>query len=225
MLWLDFDGVLANSVSECLFLVESISGKLTKRQKEKFIRNRYLVNEPYGFFVLSDLCKSNLKQFDFEFTYNDQYHKFESHEIELLHQDFFEKRKILMEQDLSQWCEINSPTQFFTRLKLLKIEPTKINIISTKNYDALKAWLDFYNFEVAKIFGNREFRLSKNKFNIIKREAKNNSIFIDDNYVHIDGYDWNSINCKALFASWGYNKDSADNTNSVIKVIKNDLCN
>lgn len=225
MLWLDFDGVLANSASECLLIVESISGKLSNHEKDTFIRNRYLVNEPYGFFVLSELCKAKIKQSDFESIYNARYHKFQSHEIENLHELFFKKRKLLMERDLSHWCKINAPTQFFTRLRSLSMEPNKINIISTKNYFALKTWLGYYNFEVGKIFGNKEYRLFKNKFSIIKSEGCKNSIFIDDNNVHIKGYDWDSINCKAIIASWGYNHLSTDNTMSIIKAVKNDLCN
>jgi hypothetical protein len=225
MLWLDFDGVLANSADECLYLVESVNGNLSVAEKNIFLKKRYLVNEPYGFFILADLCRSGLNGLDFEVEYKARYKKYRTSEIEEIHDVFFEQRRALMSADLGYWCQINSPTPFFNELKLLKINPAMINIISTKNFGALKAWLEFYKFEVADIFGNEEYRRFKNKFNIIKNQSDLPSIFIDDNCVHIDNYDWTSIHCKAIFAGWGYNKCLTDNTRFVLEVIKSDLCN
>ena len=185
MLWLDFDGVLADSAYECLYLVESIEGKLSNEQGNVFKNNRYLVNEPYGFFILHDLCRSNVEISSLKFCYNKLYNSFPNSKIVDLHQTFFDKRRFLVKRDIGEWCNINPPTSFFNKLRALDLDRQRIKIVSTKNFHALKTWLDFYEFDVGQIFGNDEYRSFKNKFNIIKYQSISNSIFIDDNYERL----------------------------------------
>lgn len=202
MLYLDFDGVICDSAIECLRIVEIQSNvSTTNEQRSRFLKDRYLVNEPFGFKVLLDLvldgdvCEQRFSEICA--TLSDENQK-------ELNSEFFETRATYIKNaGISQWIALNPPTPFFD---VIRNREREIVLVSTKNYESLLLWCKTNNFNVYSIYGNESYREYGSKYNLIAQFIEDDEkIFIDDNDVHISGFDWEAINCRAISAGWGYN--------------------
>lgn len=215
MLYLDFDGVLSDSAPECMEITQkALDVTFTLIQKKVFLENRYLVNEPYGFFILAKLiitCSLSTEK------YNILYKKTSDEEQNFLNKKFFDTRNdFIKDIGLDAWMDLNKPTEFFYKVKQSNFD---LIIVSTKNKEALINWLDYYDLRTKKIYGNECYRKYGSKFNIIKKyKTDNGKVFIDDNPVHIDNFSWSNINCTPLIAGWGYNCFE-NNMNEVEKIL------
>ena len=220
---LDFDGVLCNSADECLHNIELIQNiKLGSKQRELFLSFRYLVNEPFEYFILFDyiINKEEICEERFSKDVNLQSPISSSR----MNKKFFANRnKLINSIGMDEWCKINKPTPFFNCLKDLTNNSTfDFIIVSTKNEDSLRLWLSYYNFSVNGIYGMESYRKYKSKFEIISKisNSYNKVLFVDDNKIHLEKYNWDSINCETVLAGWGYNSLDYDNCKDTVSYIK-----
>tara|TARA_X000000950_G_scaffold275453_1_gene361886 strand:- start:37682 stop:38329 length:648 start_codon:yes stop_codon:yes gene_type:complete len=215
MLYLDFDGVIADSSIECLKISEiQNSTRLSPDQRLIFLDNRYLVNEPFGFTLLLSLVIK--KQFSAE-EYKSLYMSTSTADQVKTNNEFFACRsKYIKSNGIENWVNLNPPTNFF---ELIKNRGKETIIVSTKDDEALSIWCKKNNFNVCEIHGNQSYRYYGSKYDLIATYGHDRSkIFIDDNQEHLINCDWHAINCKAITAGWGYN-DLTDNLDEVIKYL------
>ena len=222
MIFLDFDGVLADSAQECYTVVSNLFAENSFEIKNKFLQNRYLVKEPYGFYILFKLLLDGNNNRDIKTIYKKKYENISNLNKLKYTNNFFKKREELIKKEgLDCWCQLNPPTKFF--VKFMKYNSNKSKdfiIVSTKNSDEIDIWVKYYKMNPHSIYGNESYVHSKNKFSLIKNvcnfDDNQSNYFVDDNYEHITGNDWISINCIPLYAKWGYNNSDEDNTDSII---------
>tara|TARA_B100001093_G_scaffold437821_1_gene436913 strand:- start:65 stop:751 length:687 start_codon:yes stop_codon:yes gene_type:complete len=216
--FLDLDGVIIDSIEECFEVSKKTYYKnknfsyLNNRYREFFFQYRGLVNPPYEYFCLHESIEYFYKKkFD-----DEEFYKFfkkssgdlSSNKKHLLEQRFFNTRKIYQEQDFKSWIKMNPLTDFGKNLKNKKHKNTFI--ITTKDLDASKKILNFYEIEVENIYSNVEVRNAGSKGQLINQVMKEKNglegIFIDDSTEHLDTVYDKRIKC--FFADWGYGKNT-----------------
>lgn len=212
MLYLDFDGVIADSAIECLKITEiQNSMQLSPEQRLIFLDKRSLVNEPFGFTLLLSLV---IKEQFSEEDYKSLYTSTSIADQVKINRDFFACRSQYIESNgIENWVNLNPPTYFF---ELIKKRGKEIIIVSTKDDEALSIWCKQNNFNVSEIHGNESYRFYGSKYDLISTYGHDMSkVFIDDNLEHVINRDWHAINCKAITAGWGYN-NLTDNLDDVM---------
>ena len=180
--------------------------------KKFFFKYRGLVNPPYEYFCLHESIEYFYKKkFDDEEFY--KFFKKSSGDLSfkkkhLFEQRFFNTRKIYQEQDFKSWIKMNPLTDFGKNLENKKHKNTFI--ITTKDLDASKKILNFYEIIVEKIYSNVEVRNAGSKGQLINQVMKEKNglegIFIDDSTEHLDTVYDKRIKC--FFADWGYGKNT-----------------
>ena len=215
ILYIDFDGVIIDSLDECFnicFKIISENSIINKKNFYLFFKNnRYLVNPPSDYLVL---CNIYLK-----FPNITKYkclNIFRDYQLSLSQKDrisftntFFKTRKLLQNENLLSWYKMNQLT-FFAK-KISNNNNFIKYIISTKNYEAINMLCNHYKFEHNGIFGYEEYIKYNNKSGVIKslinKHKKIKSIFLDDSPYHLGDVQKNT-NLKCIFAHWGYGVDN-----------------
>ena len=219
MLILDFDGVVADTAVESMFvalLAFNNNDSLSETCQKAFLENRYLVNDPHGFKILLDIIKStnhasNLDKVKSTFQQRDK--ELPAEEKQRLKVKFFQSRE-RMKSGLSEdeWMRAMPSFRFIEQINL---PPEQIIILSVKDEKTISCWLDYNRIKVNKIYGSNALEAHENKFDFIRQFQEtyqiNKLIFIDDNIENIEGFPWKTINCQALIASWGYNQRQDNN--------------
>ncbi len=237
ILFLDFDGVLFDTVLESYLLARyafyniNVTEKIEETDFKLFRSIRPFITDSWQYFYLMKIVeKSKIEKIS---SYYDYYCEL----IKNCNQTFVtkfdkvfqEKRKDLIENHYNFWNKLDKPFSFFEAIKTLN-KYDNIIIVSTKNEEAiLKHCLD-YNFNISSgnIIGKTRLKIygSKQVF-ISQYMIKNNiskAIFIDDSMETI-------IKCSkipnliALCAGWGYVKDKkyCYTEEEIMKLIKEEL--
>lgn len=212
------DGVIIDSIEECYNVSKDAYYK-TKPfiysdaiYKHLFFKYRGYVRPPYEYFCLHDAIEHFInRQFnDLEFVmYFKKCSKKFKHEDKLaFEENFFSIRLDYQRNDFDSWIKMNPLTLFGETLKAKNNLNTII--ITTKNMQAAKEILNYYNIGVDKIYSNYEVRYSGNKGKLIKEIMDNanaqDAIFVDDSVEHLDTVDDDRVKC--YFADWGYGINS-----------------
>lgn len=229
LLW-DFDGVIIDSIDECLltsynaFLrYQKLSKKLIKAlndipelYRKEFYRIRKYVRPAGEYFILHKAISSNIKI--------NSYLRFKELLIDNagavtdFQELFFLTRNEFKNRYPQYWFELHhSYSGIRTKWRELK-KYFDFYIVSNKDIKSISEILDFFNLPINRdnIF-SAEFNTDKKA--IIRHILSNANIsaekvfFIDDNYQHL--LDLSGTRIKLFFACWGYG-EILDNTNENI---------
>ena len=215
--FLDFDGVLVDSIDECFqvsfktYYENIFFEHQIKEYKDLFYKNRGLVKPPYEYYILHKSIETflNDEQKSVEQIFIKSLDLISEKEKEDFENLFFKNRKLLMEQDFDSWASMNPLTPFGR--KLVKKDNSNIYIVTAKNLEATSALLKYYEINnIAAIYSNKDVKDAQTKGNLINdlmiEKNFDNAIFIDDACEHLDSVKNSKVQC--FFANWGYGKNN-----------------
>lgn len=237
MIFLDFDGVLFDTVKEA-YAVTLISLNKKKSLDEinfdndhykKFRNLRYTISAAWNYLYLykyldsdSDIELVDIKDSEKELLKNISVAK--KKDYEKFEEKFFHTRDLLIKQSYKKWLKLNTPYPFLEKIKdLINKFPDLIYIISTKDKSTILELLllEKINFDERKIFDNLDFRKFGSKKLIIEKLIKlsNQGIYIDDSTIHLS--DCSVINgLVCLQPNWGYASPYSNNTSTMNRILK-----
>ncbi len=223
-IFLDFDGVLFDSVKEAYLLARyafygiPIKDKIDGEQYKKFRKYRYLITHSWHYYYIFKLLENNFNNFEQE------YYKLISNrqlkKEKLFDEAYQMQRKYLIENDYDYWKTLEQPYVFFHEIKKIKND-YDIIILSTKNEFAIKNHLKDYDFKLddEKIIGKEKLKECKTKSKFIEDYIKSNkiekAIFIDDSIDNLKECE-NITNLQYVQANWGYVEPHLKTDNSLI---------
>jgi hypothetical protein len=216
MIFLDFDGVLFNTVKEA-YVISMIAKRKSKTIEdikfisthyELFLKYRYLVGPAWNYKYLLELLDT--QTIDFEKKYKDIIGNAVQKDYEGFEKLFFNIREELQTNDLQKWLKLNEPYVFLDMIKSLLInKQDEFLIITTKDKATVKKLLEFEGIYLSEksIYDKEDFARYKSKANIIQEIMINkkilHAIFLDDNSAHLSECR-NILNLQLLQANWGY---------------------
>lgn len=234
MIFLDFDGVLFNTVKEAYAVSMIATGKqkniseinFESEHYKQFLKYRYLVAPAWNYKYILDILEDNNE--DFERQYIDAVKKANINEYNEFEDKFFNTRDLLKNSDFSNWLALNEPYDFLNKIKrLILAKQDKFILVTTKDKATVQKLLlmEGIKFNDKSIYDKKDFEKYTNKADIIKMiiddKKIRNAIFIDDNKKHLD--DCRYINNLMLFeADWGYvspNTSSSFSQEDILKEI------
>ncbi len=231
-IFLDFDGVLFDSVKEAYLLARysfyniPIKEKIDAIHYLKFKKYRYLITHSWHYYYILKLIDSGTDNDIFEQEY---YRLIKNRMLVrdgLFDKKYQEQRKYLIERDYEFWKSLEAPYPFFYMINSIKND-YDIIILSTKNEFAIKNHFDDYKFILSeeRIIGKEKLKEYQTKANFIKAYMKlrnvEKAIFIDDSEDNLRKCE-NIKNLKCIQAKWGYVTPNikSDNYEEIIKQIK-----
>ena len=216
MIFLDFDGVLFDTVREAYSVAVITSGKYNTideidfeaQQYLNFKKLRYLISPAWNYkYLLEELelsedintIKENFLK-KIKTVSKNNYEDFET--------KFFNTRNYLKKEEYGKWFRLNTPFPFLSEIKFLFYNfKNLVYIVTTKDKETVLKLLNLENieFDSNRIFDKEDYEKFSNKKSIIKKLIKKNecSIFIDDSDKHIK--DCSKIKgLKCFQPDWGY---------------------
>jgi hypothetical protein len=216
-IFIDFDGVLFNTVKEA-YVVTSIAMNKYKCIDDVvfdtdyfkyFLKYRYLVGPAWNYKYIWELL--SLKKLNgFEQLYQNlvsnaqqsDYYKFENL--------FFSTREKIKLNEFDKWIGLNESYDF---LRLIKHNLIKNNeffiIVTTKDKATVKKLLNLEGIAMSdnSIYDKDDFEKFKNKSiiidSIMKKRNIDKAIFVDDNLEHLNKCK-KILNLETYEARWGY---------------------
>ncbi|MFC1593325.1 HAD family hydrolase [Candidatus Neomarinimicrobiota bacterium] len=219
LLGMDFDGVIADSISECAvaghngyqaFCGNNLSIK-TPEEINTDQLNKFRIMRPYirsgeDYLYLFQALKEG-KNFESQKEF-DEFQIVNIDRKEIYYQLFYSKRQMMMTSDYKNWIALN---QLYNGMdEFLQFMQNKIHIISTK---ASKYIIEILNsngidFNPKKVHqAGRGYSKTDICAKLMKEYnlSKHNMIFVDD---HCDTLrNVSSIGIRCMLANWGYNTD------------------
>ena len=209
---LDFDGVICDSIDECMITSYNAYynknlfdlAKIPQDFKIFFYNHRYLVRPAKEYFILCETFekKIEIKQEKFDEMKN----KF-LYQIDLFEKSFFRARRKI-QQNIDLWVSYHR--LYPESEKFLSQLSSKFFILTNKDNQSVKILSKYFNFDkkIISIF-SKEISNDKNTlFNYFFQnfEIKQNEkiIFVDDNEDHLLKVKGHPI--ELYFANWGYSK-------------------
>lgn len=209
-LFLDFDGVLFNTVDEaynvCINTQSFKNYQFNDEHLLKFRALRPIIGPAWNYYyvmnyligILANIEHSTMIKTDDALSFQ---------------MDFFETRKHLKKNNYKKWLQLNSPYDFLFRLEciLANKKDLKVLIVTTKDKSTVKDLLNEFNIkyiEERHILCKDVFEVYKSKRNVIewmlsKTDNKYKALFVDDLYEHLDlCSDINHL--ELLQPDWGY---------------------
>lgn len=237
LIFLDFDGVLCDSVKEAYILTRFAYKNIDVKQPidtedyQIFRKYRFLVSNSWQYYILADVLENfSYQDADFiESRYRYIVSQGKTDECNEFNNKFLAKRKELMENDFKFWNSLETPTNFLQELKkiLSQADNSSFAILSTKNKEAIIKKFKFWGieFDANLIFDKKDLEnLSKGEF--IRQYLDSHSdideaILVDDNEDNINSCA-SVENLKACLTSWGYLKSPKDKMSEeeVLEIIK-----
>ena len=244
LIYLDFDGVIADSAVECIdtafiamnklqqkLVNEPINLKQSGKLKDLAIAYRYLVLPPEHFYCLirsiqifADQIEPNPDEIVDRF-----YHEISQADKTLLDHFrmlfFASREREAMRKTDKDWYLDNPATPFIKSLKpLISQQNVQIEIVSRKDERSLLRWISGGPYDFDCVYGNEALARYKNeKFSLISKLQERNgykaAIFVDDAVGELSEFDWKSVGVTPLIAGWGYN-DLIDNSLETLNYIK-----
>tara|TARA_B100001250_G_scaffold239623_1_gene205913 strand:+ start:7849 stop:8586 length:738 start_codon:yes stop_codon:yes gene_type:complete len=210
---LDFDGVICNSLNECLIVsycafnenlnLSYDSSKIRPTHQKQFNKYRYLVGPAHQFYYLWDMILSNegniIESFN-RLDYNEAMEK-------KFAKKFYAIRKKMINNNFDEWLLLNP---FYSNVLLFikeNFDFDKFFIVTSKDLFSVVKLLEFNKIKLDKdhIFSRelsfskvRLFEILKSNFNIMFEDI----IFIDDKISHLLEVQPLGIDC--YLSTWGY---------------------
>ena len=207
----DFDGVLFNSVKEAYILsryaFENVEFHvpLNPDEFEVFCTFRYLITHSWQFYYIFKLIKEKISQKNFENRYFDLLNTFDKNAT-VFDEKYSYGRQLLIQQDYDFWDSLDTPYEFFYKLKDLS-ETHNVIILTNKKRLPVENKLKKYNADKFKLFSNEDLKNFKNKaefiHNFMLEHKIQKSILIEDSIDNLrDCQKYENI--KPVLVDWGY---------------------
>ena len=225
ILCLDFDGVICNSIQECLYTSYLAYGNYKNKLKidykiraqipidiiEKFNENRYLVKPAKDYGLLQEMLHKK------QLISPDNFYKFKKEKIfseNTFERIFFKTRNNLIQSNRMNWFGMH---KIYESVKIHWLSLTQkypTYIVTNKDYNSVSILLDHFNLSIdkSKILGKE---IEKPKYKILSNLAtkyaleNKNVIFIDDSSDYVN--EMLGFGFSAFFAKWGYEKNVNNN--------------
>jgi len=235
LLW-DFDGVICDSLDECL-LTSYNAFRQYKKENNGFTRNiidipssirdfyyrtRQYVRRPGEYLILFEAFEAKERLNDYV-----QFRKVLSEHIlsiQRYEQDFFSARERYRKEDLTGWLGLHHEYPWVNE-KWQKLKETfEFYIVSNKDKVSISLILKHMGLSISEenIFG-KEFSIEKTAIveHIVSRGRfrAGEVYFIDDHYSHL--MDLAKLGIRLFFATWGYGNAEASSTDGVVLLQKN----
>jgi len=214
--FLDFDGVIVDSIEECYIISKSAYFGYSFfsyneiEYKKIFYKYRGLVRPPHEYLILHKAIEIYIKdrKYDFKKLFIETSKNIIDEDKQIFEKDFFQKRHSYQENNFQAWINLN-PLMDFGKT-LIDSNNIDVYIVTTKNKAATIALLDFYKIDVAGIYANDEIKSFGSKGELIKslmlKKDKQEAFFLDDSVEHLDSINDGRVKC--FFADWGYGENS-----------------
>jgi len=227
--FLDFDGVLFDTIKEayvlCMFACEKSKSpegiNFSSGHYRLFKNYRFLIRHAWDYHPLLGAidkklrCPSICVQKEFKFLSSRRISIHRSFE-----RCFLRIRKHLKDRRYKYWLSLNKPYGFLRGIvKLINTKNRSFFIITTKDKDSILRLLRVYGIRLpaANIYGRESYLKFKSKGNIINfvkhRDHLGRCIFVDDSREHIS-------TCKEIpgldiiHAKWGYTLSGKNHSNA-----------
>ncbi len=216
MIFLDFDGVLFDTVREAYAVVSISSGRYNSIDEidfetehyQNFKRLRYLISPAWNYKYLLEelevnddinLIKNNFLN-SISNASKEDYEEFEN--------SFFSTRNYLRKNHYEKWFKLNVPFPFLSEIEFLFYEYKHlVYIVTTKDKATVLKLLSLegVEFDEARVFDKEDYEKIGSKKSIIESLISQDtpSIFIDDSDKHIQ--DCSQLESLKYFQpDWGY---------------------
>lgn len=237
LLFLDFDGVLFDTLREAYVVAVLTYGKYKSMNDidfnsdhyKKFKKLRYLISPAWNYkYLLDCLEEESMDILSIKKQYLHLIKKAKEAEYNGFENLFFNKRNILKNEHYEYWIRLNAPFSFLNEIsRIIYNNPKNIYIITTKDKQTVLKLLNLENIFIVgnHIFDKDDYKKFGSKKNIIKTilgENTDEAIFIDDSDTHIN--DCESIkNLHCLQPNWGYVslESKTFEQSEIVSIIKN----
>lgn len=213
-IFLDFDGVLFDSVKEAYLLARyafydiSIKDDIDNEYYQKFRKYRYLITHSWQFYIILTLIEKHVEENNFVESYNILLASGLDSNIINFDKKYVLARESLIKEDYEFWNNLDTPFDFFYEIKNLSLYKSyNFIILTNKKKLPVQNKLKEYNTENIKLFANEDLKEYKNKADFIYNYLNLNNI---DNCILIEDSIDNIKNCekypqiKCLLVDWGY---------------------
>ena len=209
---LDFDGVLCNSIDECLvtgynaYFRKEINTPLQVHRdfRDYFYKYRYFVRPAGEYYVLFHAYEAGIELDKQSF---DRLKGAMAPELDAYSNNFYECRYLLKKKDINHWLSLH---KIYSQCKkFLNESNTSFYIITNKDLDSVKKLASYHGFsdKIIKIY-SKEISLEKKKlFERLFEEYYIDPLihqisFVDDNEDNLEEVQDLSLNLYHAF--WGY---------------------
>lgn len=214
--FLDFDGVIVDSIHECYLLCKNICFGFSKPgveddlYKKLFYQFRGLAKPAYEFLPLHQALEESLRGSELPLPDLFQQKKacLADAQRDRFEDQFFSLRRYY-QRDLSKWLAMNPLTEYGKILRGKKLE--NYFIVTTKNRESVEFLLSHHRIEIEGIYDREDYRRLGDKGSMIEEildhRAFSEAIFVDDVVGHLNTV--RDFRVKCYFADWGYGKNTA----------------
>lgn len=233
MIFLDFDGVLFDTVREAYAVAVITSGKYNSideidfqtKHYQSFKKLRYLISPAWNYKYLLEELELNDNLFIIQNNFLERILSVSKKGYEGFENSFFNTRSYLRKNHYEKWFRLNVPFPFLSEVKFLFYDfKDLIYIVTTKDKETVLKLLSLegIEFDEKRIFDKEDYEKFGSKKNIIENLIPQDSqgIFIDDSDKHIK--DCSEIKkLKCFQPDWGYVGLDSKTTNH--KMIVNEI--
>ena len=228
ILVLDFDGVICNSIHECLITsynafyetrVNNFS-EIPNNVKNYFYKYRFYVRPANEYYLVHKAYQKCLIDFDYK-TFCQLKSKY-NNEIKLFEKRFFNER-VYLRKNKERWLSLH---KMYDHVKdFFRLYKKKFFIVTTKDKSSVEMLSEYFGLGdfIWDVF-SKELSTKKNDlFNILfrnyEKEVKNKQlVYVDDNEWHLG--DIQRLDVKLFFANWGYSGKQVQHSFKAIRTLK-----
>ena len=211
--FLDFDGVLFDSVKEayllsrCAYNGIGVKTEIDNTEYNKFRKYRYLITKSWHFYYIFKLILNNTPDDKFETEYKKCMNNINYSAVEEFDKKYVKVREDLMKSDFEFWDNLDTPFDFFFKIRELSEDNNyKFIILTNKKRLPVQNKLNKFSLN-AELFSNEDLSKYSSKGDFIQKYMVDNNIkkcyFVDDSMDNLNTcLKYNNI--KSLLANWGY---------------------
>lgn len=213
-IFLDFDGVLFDSVKEAYLLARyafydiPVKEAIDEEHYQKFKKYRYLITHSWQFYIILTLIEKNIEEANFVNMYNNLFANGVDINIKKFDEKYVLARENLVKEDYNFWNNLDTPFDFFYEIKNLAQDKSyNFIVLTNKKKLPVQNKLKEYNTKNIKLFASEDLKEYKNKadfiYNYLNLNNIDKCILIEDSIDNIkDCEKYSQIKC--LLANWGY---------------------
>ena len=212
ILALDFDGVICDSIEECMVTSYNAYNDLFVRSTEEidrqfrsyFYQNRHFVRPASGYYILHEAFNRGIQIKDYNhFVSLSNSHATEMIDFEL---EFFKKRNSLKIHS-AQWLALHNIYSHV--LEFFAAYDDQAFIVTNKDRDSVEMLLEYFELikHIKKIYSREDSEDKAELFELLISEVKDERgsepiVFVDDNVNHLE--DLQQYPIQLYYAAWGY---------------------